>query len=120
MPVSKKTNKGQIKISDNAIATLAGTTVNECYGIGGVVSQNYLKDGYSALLKKENYAKGVVIKNLKTGSLQIDVYVIIIYGVKISEVVAGLQQRVKYVLEETLNVDVSEVNVHVEGIKVNE
>lgn len=118
MPVNKRTNKGQIKISDNAIATLAGTTVNECYGIVGVVSQNYLKDGYSALLKKENYAKGIVIKNLKTG-LKIDVYVIIIYGVKISEVVLGLQQRVKYVLEETLNMDVSEVNVHVEGIKVN-
>ena len=54
MPVNKRTNKGQIKISDNAIATLAGTTVNVCYGIVGVVSQNYLKDGYSALLKKEN------------------------------------------------------------------
>lgn len=119
MPISKKTSKGQIKISDNAIATLAGTTVNECYGIVGVVSQNYLKDGYSALLKKENYAKGVVIKNQKDG-LQIDVYVIIVYGVKISEVIVGLQQRVKYVLEETLNVDVKEVNVHVEGIKVNE
>ncbi len=118
MPVNKKTSKGEIKISDNAIATLAGTTVNECYGIVGVVSQNYLKDGYSALLKKENYAKGIVTKNTKDG-LQVDVYVIIIYGVKISEVVSGLQQRVKYVLEETLNVDVSEVNVHVEGIKVN-
>ncbi|MBO4358480.1 MAG: Asp23/Gls24 family envelope stress response protein [Erysipelotrichaceae bacterium] len=118
MPVNKKTTKGDIKISDNAIATLAGTTVNECYGIVGVVSKNYLKDGYSALLKKENYSKGVVTKNTKDG-LQVDVYVIVIYGVKISEVVHGLQQRVKYVLEETLNMDVNQVNVHVEGIKVN-
>lgn len=118
MPVNKKTSRGQIKISDNAIATLAGTTVNECYGVVGVVSQNYLKDGYSALLKKENYSKGIVIKNNKNG-LQIDVYVIIIYGVKILEVISGLQQRVKYVLEETLNMDVQEINVHVEGIKVN-
>ena len=118
MPISKKTNLGQIKVSDNAIATLAGTTVNECYGVVGVISKNYIKDGYSALLKKENYSKGVVIKNGKLG-LQIDIYVVVSYGVKISEVVSTLQQQVKYTLEKTLNVDIQEVNVHVEGIAVN-
>ena len=118
MPVNKKTKLGQIQISDEAIAVLAGTTVNECYGIVGMISKNYLKDGYSALLKKDNYAKGVVIKNNKNG-LQIDVYVVVSYGVKISEVVLGLQQRVKYVLEKTLNMDVDAVNVHIEGITVN-
>ena len=119
MPVNKKTNLGQIKISDDAIASLAGTTVNECYGVVGMISKNYIRDGYSALLKKENYSKGVIIKNNKNG-LQIDIYVVISYGVKISEVVYGVQQRVKYALEETLNIDIDKVNVHVEGIQVNE
>ena len=118
MPINKKTNLGQIKISDDAIATLAGSTVNECYGVVGVISKNYIKDGYSALLKKENYSKGVVIKNNKNG-LQIDVYVVVSYGVKVSEVVSTLQQQVKYTLEKTLNMDVDVVNVHVEGIAVN-
>ena len=119
MPVNKKTSLGQIKISDNSIATLAGTTVNECYGVVGMISRNYIVDGYSALLKKENYAKGVVIKNERSG-IKIDVYVVIGYGVKISEVIIELQKRVKYALENTLNMDVSSVNVHVEGIQVNE
>jgi uncharacterized alkaline shock family protein YloU len=118
MPINKKTGLGQINITDDAIATLAGTTVNECYGVVGMISKNYIKDGYSALLKKENYSKGVVIKNNKNG-LQIDVYVVVSYGVKISEVVNGLQQRVKYALEKSLNVDIDMVNVHVEGIAVN-
>ena len=90
MPINRKTSLGQIRISDNAIATLAGTTVNECYGVVGMISKNYLADGYSALLKKENYSKGVVVKN------------------------------VKYALEKTLNMDVNSVNVHIEGILVNE
>ncbi|MBQ6492623.1 MAG: Asp23/Gls24 family envelope stress response protein [Erysipelotrichaceae bacterium] len=119
MPVNKKTSLGQIKISDNAIATLAGTTVNECYGVVGMISKNYIVDGYSALLKKENYSKGVIIRNDKEG-IKIDVYVVIGYGVKVSEVVSQLQERVKYALENTLNMDVSSVNVHVEGIVVNE
>ncbi|MBR5342102.1 MAG: Asp23/Gls24 family envelope stress response protein [Erysipelotrichaceae bacterium] len=119
MPINKKTSLGQINISDAAIATLAGTTVNECYGIVGMISKNYLVDGYSALLKKENYSKGIVVKNDKHG-IKIDVYVVICYGVKISEVVAQLQERVKYALEKTLNMDVESVDVHVEGILVNE
>ena len=118
MPINRKTKFGQINISDNAIASLAGTTVNECYGVVGMISKNYLVDGYSALLKKENYSKGVVIRDRKEG-IQIDVYVVISYGVKISEVVIGLQQRVKYSLEKTLNIDIDSVNVHVEGIHVN-
>ena len=119
MPINRKTSLGQIRISDNAIATLAGTTVNECYGVVGMISKNYLADGYSALLKKENYSKGVVVKNDKQG-INVDVYVDISYGVKSSEVVAQLQERVKYALEKTLNMDVNSVNVHIEGILVNE
>lgn len=118
MPINRKTKFGQINISDNAIASLAGTTVNECYGVVGMISKNYLVDGYSALLKKENYSKGVVIRDRKDG-IQVDVYVVISYGVKISEVVIGLQQRVKYSLEKSLNIDINSVNVHVEGIRVN-
>lgn len=118
MPVNRKTKYGQINITDNAIASLAGTTVNECYGVVGMISKNYLADNYSALLKKENYSKGVIIKNNKN-TVTIDVYVVVSYGVKISEVVINLQERVKYNLENTLNIDVDNVNVHIEGIMVN-
>ena len=118
MPINRKTKFGQINISDNAIASLTGTTVNECYGVVGMISKNYLIDGYSALLKKENYSKGVIIKNTKAG-IDIEVYVVISFGVKISEVVIELQKRVKYSLENTLNIDIDSVNVHVEGILVN-
>lgn len=119
MPINRKTNLGQINISDDAIATLAGTIVNECYGVVGMVSQNYIKDGYATLLKKENYSKGIVIKNDKKG-INIDIYVVVIYGVKVSEVISQLQERVKYALEKTLNMDINSINVHVEGIAVNE
>ena len=118
MPVNKKTNIGKIKISDDAIATLAGTTVNECYGIVGMTSKNYLKDGFSMILGKDNYSKGVVIDNSKSG-LKIDLYVIISYQVKISEVVDSVQKRVRYELENALNIDIKEVNVFVEGVQVN-
>ena len=116
MPINTKNNFGQIKISDEAIASLAGSTVCECYGIVGVVSKTLVKDRYKDLLKKENYSKGVVISR-KKDDLMIDIHVVISLGVKISEVVLGAQQRVKYTVEKSLNMDVKEVNIHVEGIK---
>jgi len=118
MPVNRNTSLGNISITDSAIATLAGTTVNECYGVVGMTSKNPLVDGYNTLLKKENYSKGVVVAN-KNGCLNIDLYIVVAYEVKISEVVSQIQQRVKYTLEKELNTDINSVNVHVEGISVN-
>ena len=117
MPINKKTNFGQIKVSDDAIAVLTGTAVSECYGVVGVTSKQVLKDSFKDLLKKENYSKGVVIKKVNN-ALEIDLYIICSYDVKISEVVCEVQKRVKYTIENTLNMDVSAVNVHVEGVKV--
>ena len=83
MPINTKNSFGEIKISDDAIASLAGSTVCECYGIVGVVSKNIVKDSYNNLLKKENYSKGVVISRKKDNQ-SIDISVVISLGVKIS------------------------------------
>ena len=56
MSISKSTQYGNIEISIDAIASLAGGVVTECYGVVGMASQKFLKDGIAELLKKENYA----------------------------------------------------------------
>ncbi len=117
MSIKKKTSLGQIKISDSAIAVLAGGAVIECYGVVGMTSQQVLKDGLNVLLKKENYSKGVIVRN-KPNGLEVDLYIVISYGVKVSEVVNEIQKRVKYTLEKALNMDVLAVNIYVQGIKV--
>lgn len=111
--LKKKTN--QIKISDAAIIALAGTAVSECYGVVGM-SVERISDGINKLLDKENYSKGVIVRN-KSKGIEVDLHVVIAYGVKVSEVVNGIQKRVKYSLEKTLNMKVKEVNVFIEGIK---
>ena len=116
MPINTKNALGEIKVTDAAIASLVGSTVCECYGVVGVVSKTLVRDTYKDLLKQENYAKGVVITH-KKNELIIDVYVVLSLGVKISEVVLEAQKRVLYTVEKTLNLDVRQVNIHVEGIK---
>ena len=63
MSIKKKTSLGQIKISDSAIAVLAGGAVIECYGVVGMTSQQVLKDGLNVLLKKENKSSSEVSRS---------------------------------------------------------
>jgi len=117
MAVENKTNYGSISITEDAIAALVGGVITECYGVVGMASRQVLRDGWAELLKRENYARGVVVKN-KDGCLAIDLYIIVGFGVRISEVVAEAQKKVKYVLEKSLCLEVTEVNVFVQGVRV--
>ncbi len=117
MSISKNTQYGTINITIDAIASLAGGVVSECYGVVGMASQKFVKDGIAELLKKENYAKGVVVKQ-KDNELQLDLYIIVSHGVKISEVVKEVQTRVKYVLEKTLELEFKKVNIYVQDVKM--
>ena len=117
MSISKSTQYGNINISIDAIASLAGGVVAECYGVVGMASQKFVKDGIAELLGKENYAKGVVVRQ-KDDALELDLYIIVSHGVKISEVVHEVQERVKYMLEKFLELDFDKINVYVQDVKV--
>ena len=117
MAIRKDTSLGEIKISDEAIAVLAGGAVTESYGVVGMTSQKVIQDGFKELLKRDNYSKGVIVKTTPKG-LIVDLYIVVSYGVRITEVVKEVQKRVKYTLEKALKMDVDSVNVYVQGVKV--
>lgn len=117
MSISIKTNNGQILISHEVIASIVGLSTMECYGVVGMASTKRLKDGVAELLKMENYDKGIVIRESEDG-IAIDVHIIVSYGVKISEVAANVQQKVKFSLQQIVGVDVNEVNILIEDVKV--
>ncbi len=119
MTVEKTTNYGNISVSETAIANLVGGVITECYGVVGMASKQVLRDGWTELLKKENYARGVRVKKTDDGLL-IDLYIIVSFGVRISEVIQEAQKKVRYVLEKTLSLDVVAVNVFVQGVRVVE
>ncbi|MEG0415299.1 MAG: Asp23/Gls24 family envelope stress response protein [Erysipelothrix sp.] len=119
MAIEKSNEFGTINISNEAIAMLAGGVVTECYGVVGMASQQIFKDGLAELLKGENFSKGVIVKNTEEG-FNLDLYIIVSYNVKISEVVLEVQKKAKYMLEKTLQIAVNSVNVYVQGIKVVE
>ena len=110
---------GKIDISNEVIASVVGGKAVECYGIVGMASRQQVRDGIAEILGHENYARGIKVRE-EDGNLDIDMYIIVSYGVKISEVANNVQSTVKYTLESTLNVKVNSVNIFVQGVRLNQ
>jgi uncharacterized alkaline shock family protein YloU len=117
MAVKVQTPQGIIEITNEAIAVVVGGAVADIYGVVGMASQNQIKDNLNSVLRKENYAKGVIVSQ-EESSVVVGVYMIVSYGVKISEVSYNVQEKVKYNLETMLGVSANYVNVYVQGVRV--
>lgn len=117
MSIELQTEYGQIDISNEVIAMVAGGAAIECYGIVGMASKNQIKDGLTEILRKENFSKGVLVRQ-ENDRLHIDMYIIVSYGTKISEVAHNIQNKVKYTLDHTVGLAADSVNIYVQGVRV--
>ncbi len=110
---------GKIIVSDEAIATIAGAAALESYGLVGMCSRSRLKDNFVELLGKENLSRGIEIK-LNGDKIVIDLYIIVSWGTKISEVAQNVMETVKYAVENQVGLQVDKVNVNVQGVRVTQ
>lgn len=117
MSVKMTTKNGDIEISNDVIATVVGGAATEIFGIVGMASRQQVIDGLNEILNRENYSKGVVIRQ-ENNSVAVDVYIIVSYGTKISEVSKNVQERVRYQLDLNLGIQASSVNIYVQGVRV--
>src|SRR3979490_935302 len=95
---------GRIEVSNQVIASIAGHSANECYGIVGMAARG-LRDGIAERLNRDNLHRGVEIQVLEDG-IRIELFVIAQYGTRISEVAYNLMSVVKYAIEKTLGLPV--------------
>jgi uncharacterized alkaline shock family protein YloU len=106
---------GRIEVFPSAVGAIAAHAALGCYGITGMAARG-LRDGVAELLHRGNVNRGVEVIDLE-GGLVIDVFVIVQYGIRISEVAHNLQQAVKFEVERSVNVPVAQVNVNVQGVR---
>jgi uncharacterized alkaline shock family protein YloU len=118
MPIQIANENGKMFVSDEVVANLAGSAALDCYGLVGMSSRKQLKDGISELLGRENLSRGVEIRQ-EDEQLHIDLYIIVSYGTKISEVAHNVQAKVKYVLNQVIGLEVTSVNIFVQGVRVS-
>ena len=90
--MTEETQQGRIEISPRAIATVAGDAVLRCYGVVGVASKNII-GGIADLLQPDRWGRGWRCERARC-SVVIDLYVVVQYGTRISEVAHGVMNSV--------------------------
>lgn len=115
--MKSETKLGKIIIDNNTIAQIAYQSALSVYGVVGFGKNN--KFGMPEFFKDElATTKGVVITETKDNTLIVDLYIIIQYGVNIATVSRNLIEKVKYNIERTTSTRISQVNVHVQNVKI--
>ncbi|MBR1710660.1 MAG: Asp23/Gls24 family envelope stress response protein [Clostridia bacterium] len=109
-------NLGQITISEDVLLKVAGYATLECYGIVAM-SSKHAKDGFVEWLGRENLTKGVQV-NITDDGIDIDLYIIVEYGISIVEVCNIIRSQVCYKIENMTGAKVRKVNITVEGIRI--
>ena len=107
---------GQITISEYVLLKVACYAALECYGIVEMSSKR-AKDGFVEWLGRENLTKGVQI-NVTNDGIDIDLFIIVEYGISIVEVCNIIKSQVCYKIENMAGAKVRKVNISVEGIRV--
>ena len=105
---------GNIKISVDVVSTIAGIAATEIKGVACMYSS--FAGGIAEMFgAKKGPAKGVKVEMTET-SVSIDLYIVVEYGVRIPELAWEIQENVKNNVETMAGLDVSKVNIHIEGV----
>jgi uncharacterized alkaline shock family protein YloU len=108
---------GKIEVSPKAISHLASRAAQRSYGVVGLASK-HARPGLAELLRRDELSKGVEV-SFTEGRVVVNLFVILEYGTRISEVARNIMSSVKFALESSLGVEVFQVNVTVQGIRVS-
>lgn len=112
--------KGTIEVSPRAIASIARRAAMESYGVVGLSRR--LRQGLLQMLRRKKNRK-LVLPGIEIAyenrSIVIDLFVVVEYGTRISEVAANMAQSVHFAVERALGLPVVQVNVNIQGMRVS-
>lgn len=110
----EETEIGNIKISVDVVATIAGIAASQTKGVAGMYSS--FAGGIAEMLgAKKNPSKGVKV-DMSEDSVKIDLYIVVEYGVRVPELAWEIQEGVKSSVETMTGLSVDKVNIHIEGV----
>lgn len=115
--ITKKKELGEVRIASDvvaAIAALAATEIDGVYSMAGNITNELI-----GKLGMKNLSKGVKIL-MEGGIVRVDMMVVVNYGYSIPEVSGQVQERVSQQIENMTGLSVSEVNVRIAGVKLEE
>ncbi|TCO78988.1 Asp23/Gls24 family envelope stress response protein [Marinisporobacter balticus] len=116
MAATLQNELGNIFIDHEVLASIAGISAMECYGVVGMAKKSTASE-LSELLRRENLGKGVKIKS-ENDKIVINLFIIVEFGTRISTVAQNIIDKVKYNIEMISGLQVKKVNINIQGVRV--
>ncbi len=108
-------NLSSIKISDEVIETIASVAISSIDGVSGTGSG--IVDGIARRFTKKPSTSGIKA-TVNEGTTNVDINIVVNYGVRIPEVAWNVQDAVKKEIELMTGLTVEKINVRVVGIDI--
>ena len=108
---------GSINVSPRAIASIVYHAARESYGVVGLAHKSLMNGLTHVIVKDATHGAEV---RYDGAQINIDVYVIIEYGTRITTVASSVSNTVRYQVEKALGLPVNDINIHVRGLRVSE
>ena len=107
---------GSIEVSPEAIATIASQAVLTTYGVVGMAAKNAVEGITNRLTRDPRLGVEVLLGD---ETIDINLYIIVEYGTRISSVAGSVANSVRFQVERALGQAIGDVNVHVQGLRVS-
>ena len=107
---------GEISVNEEVVLKIAGYAALECYGIVGMTAKRSTDD-IAQLLGFDNIGRGVIV-HTNGDTVDVELYIIVQYGISITAVADTLIDTVKYQIEHMTGAKVNRINVTVEDIRI--
>lgn len=107
---------GEIHITPEFVSKVITDAALSCEGVSDLASGGVPLGLHSIFSNLDALNKGVKVKKEEDGLL-VELHVIVEFGVVISEVVKAVVSKVRFTIEDCIDMPVSKVDVYVDGMK---
>ncbi len=112
----KRPEPDRVRVSDAALATIIGLAAHEVPGVVGMAPAS-LGEGLRRVLGLAQVDEGVdVVRTEGDDVVQVDLHVVVAYGVNIPAVADSVRERVEYAASAFAGVKTGGITVHVAGV----
>ena len=114
--IHENVNIGEVKVADEVVAIIAGLAATEVEGVESMAGN--ITNELVSKLGMKNLSKGVKV-HVGENDVTVNLALNIKYGCEIPKVSATVQDRVKTAIETMTGLEVSEVNIKIAGVNID-
>ena len=107
---------GEVKIADEVVTVIAGLAATEVEGVASM--EGNITNELVSKLGVKNLSKGVKV-HVGEQDVVVNLALNIKYGCEIPKVSSAVQDKVKTAIETMTGLDVSEVNIKIAGVNID-